>query len=275
MWFARANDLSIINRERGVWVVRVEVEQSTMTGEMHGNAGCVLPCRLGLRKKFESFSITPLHFHHMGDDMNSAGVSRVYGEHAPRDLFGATILTVLLKTESIHRKNTCVAGKRFVPLGYHLGDTVSQHTSLTEAEINGMGNRKRQNVAWLVDYDCTITFNRESLVAFEPSTCRRRVAACRVVHIRTGCFNCSYARDKLRSRGIVVAPYNYRCTQTMGENELRVVSQHAVDLVERIAATREHELKRAHAPRVRIKISFICDGLCVKGHNRDSFQPIR
>src|SRR5262249_27877820 len=151
MRFARANDLSIINRERRVWVVRVEVEQSTMPGEMHGNAGCVLPCRLGLRKEFESFAITPLHFHHMGDDMNSAGVARVQGERAPCHLFGATILTVLLETESIHRKNTCVAGKRFVPFGHDLGNAISQHTPLTEAEIKCMGNCKCNYIARLVD----------------------------------------------------------------------------------------------------------------------------
>jgi hypothetical protein len=53
----------------------------------------------------------------------------------------------------------------------------------------------------------------------------------------------------------------------MGENELRVIGKHAVDLNERVAATCKHELKRAVAPRVQIKISFVSGGLCVMGHS--------
>ena len=195
---------------------------------------------LGCRKKFKPFSITSLHFHDVGDDMNGARVSSVQDERTTCHLFGATVMAVLFEAESIHRKDTCVVGNRFGPLRQHLGDAISQHAPLTEAEIKCMCNRKRENVAWSVDQDCTITFNCESLIAFEPSTCRGRVTTCGVVYVRTVCFNGGYARNKLRSRGIVVATYDYCRTQAMGENELRIISKHAVDLDGGISAARKH-----------------------------------
>src|SRR5262249_41635531 len=110
-------------------------------------------------------------------------------------------------------------------------------------------------------------FDRESLIAFEPRTCRRRVPTCGIVWVRAVRFKGTYTRDEIRARGIVVAPYNDCCTQAMGDNVFRIVRKHAVDLNERVAVTCKHELKRAVTPRVQIKISFVCGGLCVMGHS--------
>ena len=135
----------------------------------------VHPCRFGRRKEFEPFTGTPLHLHHMGDDVNGAWMAGVDVERATRYLFSAAILAVLLEAESVHRKHACVAGNPGVPFGQHLGDAIPQHAPLAEAEVECMRDHERENVAWPVAYDGAITFDRESLVAVEPSTRRRRV----------------------------------------------------------------------------------------------------
>jgi hypothetical protein len=81
-------------------------------------------------------------------------------------------------------------------------------------------------------------FDREILVAFEPSTCCRRVPTCRRVDIRADCFNGSYARSKLGTRADLIGPYDQCGAKAMGQDELRIISKRAVDLNERISATR-------------------------------------
>src|SRR5262249_32336096 len=119
---------------------------------MDRNTCGVHPRRFGSCEEFEPLSDTPLHLHHMGDDVNSSWMSGVECQRATRYLFGAVILAVLLETESIHRKHACVAGKISLPFGQHLGDTITQHTPLAKPEIKGMRSDKRENFARPVDY---------------------------------------------------------------------------------------------------------------------------
>jgi hypothetical protein len=87
----------------------------------------------------------------MSDGVDGPRVSWVKRERTPCHLFGATVLTILFKAESVHRKNARVAVEGLVPFRNHLGDAISQHASLAEAEIKCMRSRKRENVVWLVD----------------------------------------------------------------------------------------------------------------------------
>src|SRR5262249_39342193 len=127
---------------------------------MNRNARGVHPCRFGGSKEFEPFSRTPLHLHHMGDDMNSSWMSGIERQRATRYFFGAAILAVLLEAESVHSKHACVAGKRRLPFGQHLGDAITQHAPLAEPEVERMRSDKRKNVARPVDDYGAITFNR-------------------------------------------------------------------------------------------------------------------
>ena len=134
----RIRDLRIVGRERGLRIVRVEMEQRAMPCQMHGKSGAFDPCRFGRGKECETFTGAPLHLHHMGDDVNGARMPGVEGKRATRHLFGTTILTVLLKAESVHRKDARVAGHRGLPFGQHLGDTIPQHAPPAEAEVERM-----------------------------------------------------------------------------------------------------------------------------------------
>src|SRR5215472_5538872 len=140
-----------------------------MPGEMGRHPG-VSPARFGRGKKFESFPIAPLHLHDMGYDMNGARMPRIERQRAARDLFGAAVLTVFFEAESVHRKNACVAGSRAVPRRQHVGDAIAQHGTLTEAEVERVGDRKRDNVAWPLDRERAVTLECESLIALQPST---------------------------------------------------------------------------------------------------------
>src|SRR5215470_6008956 len=104
---------------------------------MDGIAGPFPPRRFSLREEFEPFSSTPLHFHHVGDDMNCAGMMGVEGQGATRHLFGAAILAILFEAESVQRKDAGVARSRRIPLRKHLGDAISKHAPLASPEIKG------------------------------------------------------------------------------------------------------------------------------------------
>ena len=168
-----------------------------MPGQMNRNTCCVHPCRFGRHKKFKPLSGTPLHLHEMRDDMNGAEMSRIDRERASRHLFSAAILPILFEAESIHRKNACVAGNSSVPFVQHLCDAISQHTPLAEAEVERMSDDKRENIAWTVDKDGAVTFDRKVLIAVKPSARCGRVAARRIVGVRAKRFDCGYTFHKL------------------------------------------------------------------------------
>src|SRR5215510_5183932 len=106
-----------------------------------------------------------------------------------------------------------------------------------------MGYHERKDVAWPVDQDCPITFDRERLVAFEPSACCGRMTTSGIVDIRTHCFQRYHAFNKFRSCGDVVGAHNDGSTQTVSGDKLRVVRKNMVNLVRRLSTTRKQVLK--------------------------------
>src|SRR5262245_25881050 len=106
-----------------------------------------------------------------------------------------------------------------------------------------MRHRKRKDVAWPVDQDCPITFDRERLVAFEPSACRGPMTTSEIVDIRAHCFERHHAFNKFRSCGDIVGAHNDGSTQTMSGDKLRVVRKNMVNVVRRLPTIRKQVLK--------------------------------
>src|SRR5262249_23471811 len=98
---ARSGDTRVVDRESGLGIVRIQMEQRAMPSEMDGQSGTLVPCRFNLGKKREAVANTPLHFHHMSDDVNGAGMTGIECQRAPRDFFGATVLSIFLEGKSV------------------------------------------------------------------------------------------------------------------------------------------------------------------------------
>src|SRR6516164_4391889 len=104
-----------------------------MPCEMNRKSGAFAPCRFGRGKECQTLAGASLHLHHVYDDVNGTGMSRVEGERPTRYLFSTTILGVLLEGERVHRKEARIARHRGVPFRQHLGDTIPHHASPAEA----------------------------------------------------------------------------------------------------------------------------------------------
>src|SRR3974390_1168809 len=93
---------------------------------------------------------------------------------------------------------------------------------------------KRENVPRPVDYDGTITFSRESLIAVKPSTRRGRVTTRGIVYVWANRFEGGHACSKLRSFGNIVGAHNDGNTQTMSEDKLGIARKYPVNVARRI-----------------------------------------
>src|SRR6266700_246622 len=102
---------------------------------MDSNASGVHPRRFSSGKKCEPFEGTSLHLHHMDDDVNGARMLGVDGERATPSFLGATVLTIFLEAERVHRKDARVVGRRGLPFWQNPGDTIAQHAPVAEAEV--------------------------------------------------------------------------------------------------------------------------------------------
>jgi hypothetical protein len=60
------------------------------------------------------------------------------------------------------------------------------------------------------------------------------------VFVRAIFFNGGYAHNKFGSRGIMISTYDQCSTETISEDELRIVSEQAIDLDQGIAAACQH-----------------------------------
>ncbi len=229
---------------------------------MDRKSGAVGPCRFGCGKERETFPGATLHFHQMGDNVNGARMSGVEGKCAPRCLFGATILTVLLEAERVHGKHAGVAGHRRLPLRQHLCDAIAEHTPPAEAEIERMRDHQRENVTRPVDDDGAVTFKRKHRIAVEPGARRGRVTIRAVVRVWTRRLDGGDAHSKRRSRGGLVGTDNERGAQTMAEHPFGVVGKHPLDLQSRIPAMRKQHLERSPASLQRIRADLSGRGRC-------------
>jgi hypothetical protein len=111
------------------------------------------------------------------------GCRGIEDERATRYLFGTTILAVLLEGECVHRKDARVAWQSGMPFGQHVGETHSHHAPLAEVKVERMCDHERENVARPVGHDDTVTFDRKSWVALEPSARCTCVTSRRIVHV--------------------------------------------------------------------------------------------
>jgi len=166
---------------------------------------------------------------------------------ATRYLFSTAILAILFETESVHRKHACVAGKRSLPFGQHLGDAIAEHAPLAEPEVKRMRNDKRENIARPVDYDGTVTFNRENLIAVKPSTRRGRVTTRGIADVWANRFEGGHACSKLRSCGNIVGAHNDGGAQTMSEDKLGIARKYPINVARRIPTICKYRLERTFA----------------------------
>jgi hypothetical protein len=95
-----------------------------------------------------------------------------------------------------------------VPVGQHLSDPISQHASQTQAEVQRMCSDERENVAWKVDYESTVTFDCESLITSKPGARGRSVATRVVIDHRTHRFDRGHAFQKSGLGGGDIAAHN-------------------------------------------------------------------
>ena len=250
---ARRRDLRIVGRKRRGRIVRLDLKERAMPSEMHGKSGALDPRLLGLVEEREALAGAPLHLHHVGEDVDGAGMPGIDGERAPRQLFGLAILAVLLETERVHREHARVARHRGVPCGQRLRGAVPQHAALPEAKVERMGGREREHVVRPVNDDGAIAFGRERRVAVEPSARRVGVAARRIVRVRAISLDRSEARGEPRASGRGVGAHDGSGAQAVTRHVVRVLGQHAVDLGEGMAAMREQKRERMVATGLQIR----------------------
>jgi hypothetical protein len=129
-----------------------------------------------------------------------------------------------------------------VPLWQYLSDAIPQHPPLTEAEVKRMRNGKREDIAWKVNKDGAVTFDREGLVTIKPSARRRCVAMPRIVDSNANRFDSGYAFCKLRSGASVVCAHNEGSTKTVCGDGLGIVGKHALNVAKRITTIRKQGL---------------------------------
>jgi hypothetical protein len=218
-----------------------------MPCQVDGKSRVLGPGRFGRGEERETLAGAPLHFHHMGDDVNRARMSGIERERAARHPFGAMILAVLLEAERIHRKDAGVAGLGGLPLGQHADDTLPHHAPLAEAEVERVCDDECQNVVRPVDDDGAVAFGRERLIAREPGPRGGRVTVRWRALLRVRRFDGGHARGQHGPRCVVVGTHDERGAQTVAEHALGIVGKHPLDLGGRIPAMGEHELERVLA----------------------------
>ena len=233
-----------------------------MPCKMDGKSGAFDPCRFGRGKECETFTGAPLHLHHMGDGVDGTCMSGIECQRTTRDLFGTTILPVLLEGERVHRKHARIAGHLAIPFGQHLGDTIPHHAPPAKVKVERMRNNKRENVARPIDDDGTVTLDRKSWIAVEPSTRRGCVMARRIVDVGTCRFDGGDARSKRGSLRDVVGTHDERGEQTVAEHASRVVGKHPLNLGKGIPTLRKQQLERLFAPLQRVRSSHGGHELC-------------
>src|SRR5215472_16610252 len=118
-----------------------------------------------------------LHFHHMSNDMDGAGMPGIQSQRAPRRFYDATILPIFFESKGIHRKHAGVARHFGRPLRQHFREPVKHHASTAEVEVERVRNRKRQNVMRPSNKNSVIESGRTSGIAIEPGTRGGSVAA--------------------------------------------------------------------------------------------------
>jgi hypothetical protein len=175
----------------------------------------------------------------MGDDVHGPWMPRFDFQSSPGHPFGAPILAILLETEGVDRKDTGVPALIRLPIGQYVSDPLSQHTSQTQAEVQRVGDHERDNIAWKGEYDISISFYRQGLIARKPGARRESMTTGAMIPLRAHRFDGGNAFQKFGSAGSVVAADDNGDPQAVTEDGLRVLRKYLVDVAKGIPSTSE------------------------------------
>ena len=174
-------------------------------------------------------------------------------ERVPRQSFGPEILAILFEAERVHREHARIAWHSGVPYGQHLRGAIPQHPPLPESEVERMSRRKRKHVFGVVDDDGAVAFRREYRISVQPGACRVSVAPCAIVRLQTSRLDYGETRGEPRASGLRVSMHDDSGLKAVARYAVRVIGQNTVDLGERIATMRKHELEHLVATRLQIR----------------------
>jgi hypothetical protein len=221
-------DLGVVDRERRIDIVAIEMKQRAMPREMYREAGVLAPGRLGRGQQGETFAKASPHLQHVGERMDRARMPRVVRERGTRFRLGAHVEAVLFETERMHGEHARVVRHRGIPRGQRLLDAVAQHRPAAESEVERMRGRERDDVARVVEQEGAVAFEREGRVAGEPGLGRGGVAAGGIAQVRPGQLDRRDARRELGARRMAVAAHDDRDAQAVGSDVGRIVGERAV-----------------------------------------------
>ena len=218
-----------------------------MPGQMDGKSRAFAPRPFGRAEEYEPVMKAPLHFHHMSHHVNSTGMPGIECQRTTRHFLGAIVFAVLLKRESVHRKNAGVARYFGGPLRQCLRDPIAHHAAAPKMKVERVRNGKRKNVVRSVGEDFAVKRSRTRRVAGEPSTRGDRVPTRRIVRVQACCLDRGNACSKRRSRGVAVGTHNECGAQTMAEHASGIVCERPLNLDKGVATLRQHHVERAPA----------------------------
>jgi hypothetical protein len=101
----------------------------------------------------------------MRDHVNGAGMTWIECQRAPRDFFGAAVLSILLEGKGVHRKDTRITRHLSRPVRQHLRDSIAHHAPVAKVEVERVRHCKRQNILRPLGEDCAVKYDRIRRIA--------------------------------------------------------------------------------------------------------------
>ena len=187
----------------------------------------------------------------MGDNVNGAGMTRIECQRAPRDFFGAAVLSVFFQGKSVHRQDARISRHLSRPVRQHHRDPIAHHAPSAKVEVERVRDRKRQNVMGPVGEDGAIKCGCTRRIAVKPSARGQCMTTRGMAGVRTRCLDRRNAGAKRRPRGGAFGAHDECCAQTMTEHAGRVVRKQPLDLRGSAAALRHQHVERAFAAALR------------------------
>ena len=233
-----------------------------MPGEMDGKSGAFAPRRFGRGEECEAVVKAALHFHHMRDDVNGAGMPRIERQRLLRNSFGAPILSILLEGKSVHRKDARVTRHLSRPVRQHLRHPVAHHASPAKVEVERMRDRKRQHVVRPVDEEGIVERDR---MAGSPSSQARAATAWRRAGSSLSGHAASIAAMLAASvdRGAALSARTMSAARRQWpKTHPGSSAEHPLDLGKGVATLRQQHVERAFAALQRVRFGHGNRGRC-------------
>ena len=117
---------------------------------------------------FDPFPMPVLHFHHMGNGMDSPRVIGVDVDGPASGFLGGGVIARFLQGEGPHAEDEAVSGKAFVPGIEDPFDRRQHAAGGTHIEISVMGEPERQHVPGVIGQNLLPRSDRPGRVAVEP-----------------------------------------------------------------------------------------------------------